>query len=89
MPTISMFYGILVSMFVLDTAKHHLPHIHVRYNEFKAVIGLPEGELLDGNLPTRQMKLVQAWVELHRDELAADWILASSGQMPFKIEPLR
>lgn len=53
------------------------------------MIGLPEGELLGGSLPTRQMKLVQAWVELHRDELAADWILASSGQMPFKIEPLR
>lgn len=45
-----MFYGILVSMFVLDTDKHHLPHIHARYNEFKAVIGIPEGELLDGQL---------------------------------------
>ena len=38
MPTISMFYGILVSMYVLDSDKHHLPHIHVRYNEFKASI---------------------------------------------------
>lgn len=85
MPTISMFYGILVSMYVFDTEKHHLPHIHVRYNEFKASILIPNGDLLEGGLPTRQMKLVQAWVELHQD----DWYLASSGQTPFKIDPLR
>ncbi|MBB4285756.1 hypothetical protein GGD88_001476 [Roseospira goensis] len=84
-----MFYGILVSMYVLDTDKHHLPHIHVRYNEFKAVLGIPEGEVLDGGLPRRQMKLVQAWIELRRDELMADWTLASEGQTPFKIDPLR
>jgi hypothetical protein len=89
MPTISMFYGILVSMYVLDVEKHHLPHIHVRYNEFTAVLGIPEGELLEGSLPGRQMKLVQAWIELHRDEIMADWILASSGETPFKIDPLR
>ena len=47
------------------------------------------GELLEGSLPNRQMKLVQAWVELCQDELMADWYLASTGQMPFKIDPLR
>jgi hypothetical protein len=66
-------------MYVLDTDKHHLPHIHVRYNAFKAVVGIPEGEVLEGNLPSRQMKLIEAWVELRRDDLMADWILASSG----------
>jgi hypothetical protein len=53
------------------------------------VLGIPDGDVLEGTLPTRQMKLVQAWIELHRDELMADWILASSGQTPFKIDPLR
>jgi hypothetical protein len=61
MPAISMFYGILVAMYVLDTDKHPLPHIHVRYNEFKAVIQIPDGELLEGELPRRQMKLLQAF----------------------------
>ncbi|SJM91725.1 conserved hypothetical protein [Crenothrix polyspora] len=89
MPTISMFYGILVSMYALDIDKHHLPHIHVRYNEFKTVIAIPDGEVLEGRLPIRQSKLIQAWVELHRDELMADWFLAASGQTPFKIDPLR
>jgi len=51
MPTISMFYGILISMYVLDTEKHHLPHINVRYNEFKASIAIPSGDVLEGTLP--------------------------------------
>lgn len=89
MPTISMFYGILVSMYVLDTQKHHLPHIHVRYAEFKAVIQIPTGETLEGDLPGKQMKLVQAWVALHADELVADWELAAAGETPYKIDPLR
>ncbi|MCK9386799.1 MAG: DUF4160 domain-containing protein [Sulfuritalea sp.] len=53
------------------------------------MIGIPEGEVLEGSLPARQMKLVEAWVELHRDDLMVDWTLASGGQTPFKIEPLR
>ena len=72
---------------VLDTDHH--PHIHIRYNEFKAVLRIPGGEVLEGELPSRQMKLVQAWIELHQDDLMADWHLASTGQPPFKIEPLR
>jgi hypothetical protein len=55
----------------------------------KAVLRIPDGELLDGSLPNRQMKLVQAWIEIHQDHLLADWQLASTGQTPFKINPLR
>ena len=86
MPEISRFYGIVIGMFYND---HAPPHFHVRYNEFNIVLGIPEGDVLDGALPARQMKLVQAWIELHRDDLMADWIFASSGQTPFKIDPLR
>jgi hypothetical protein len=50
---------------------------------------LPEGDVLEGTLPTNEMKLVQAWLEIHRDELMADWELAASGQQPYKIEPLK
>jgi hypothetical protein len=39
-------------------------------------------------MPRKQLRLVQAWIELHRDELTADWVLARSGEMPYKIEPL-
>ena len=60
-----------------------------RYNEYRIVLGIPDGEVLEGGLPSRQMKLVQAWIEIHRDELMADWTLAASGQTPYKIDPLR
>ena len=46
MPTLSMFYGLLVSMYFMDTNEHNSPHIHVRYQDFKAVFGIPDGNLL-------------------------------------------
>jgi hypothetical protein len=55
----------------------------------EAVISIPNGELLDGELPPAKMRLVLAWIEIHKDELMADWDLAVSGQQPFKIDPLR
>lgn len=88
MPTISMFYGILIRMFLKDDAQHNRPHIHIKYQEYNAVYSL-DGELIDGEIPNRQRKLVEAWIELHHDELIADWELAVNGELPFKIEPLK
>jgi hypothetical protein len=76
-------------MYFLDDRQHHRPHIHARYQDEEAVIAIPEGELLDGSLPPAKVRLVQAWVEIHREELMADWDLARQGQMPFRIDPLR
>jgi len=89
MPIISMFYGIIVQLFFFDTDKHRNPHIHVRYAEFTASIDIESAEILDGKIPQRQLRLVQAWIEIHRDELMADWALAVEGNTPFKIEPLK
>ncbi len=55
----------------------------------EAVISIPEGEVLDEALPPGKLKIVLAWVEIHQDDLMADWELAVNGQHPFKIEPLR
>jgi hypothetical protein len=84
-----MFYGIIVLMYYFDNRKHHQPHIHVQYGEEEAVVSIPDGEVIEGQLRTPKLKLVHAWVELHRDELMADWQLAVNGQSLFKIEPLR
>jgi hypothetical protein len=89
MPVISMFYGIIIMMFHFDDKKHHTPHIHAQFGEHEAIISIDEGDILEGDLPKAKMKLVQAWVEIHRDELKADWRLAVTGQQPFKVEPLR
>lgn len=89
MPVISMFYGIIVLMYYVDNKKHHLPHIHVEYSGEEAVVSIPDGGVMEGSLRSAKLKLVQAWIEIHQDELMADWKLAVSGQSVFKIEPLK
>lgn len=89
MAVISMFYGIIVSLYFMDKDKHKRPHLHARYQEHEAVLSIPEGKVLAGALPGNKLKLVQAWIEIHRDELLADWELALQGQPVFKIQPLQ
>ena len=89
MPTISMFYGILILMYFYDNKKHNRPHIHAEYAEYEASIAIDDGSIIDGNLPTSKLKLVQAWIEIHREDLMTDWKLAVSGEPVFKIDPLR
>nr|VFJ57955.1 MAG: protein of unknown function (DUF4160) [Candidatus Kentron sp. FM]VFJ62493.1 MAG: protein of unknown function (DUF4160) [Candidatus Kentron sp. FM]VFK13278.1 MAG: protein of unknown function (DUF4160) [Candidatus Kentron sp. FM] len=89
MLAISMFYGIIIRMMFMDTRQHHLPHLHLEYQGMEAVISLPDGELLEGNIPAKKLRLVQAWITIHEDELMADWTLAVKGEPVFPIEPLR
>lgn len=89
MPSISMFYGIIIYLYFKDNNQHKKPHIHVKYQENEVIVAIPDGEILEGNIPSSKMKLLQAWIELHKDELVADWELAVSGQQPYKIDPLR
>lgn len=84
-----MFYGIIVSMYFFDKMRHHRPHVHVRYQDQEAVVSIPEGEILEGELKSSKMRLLQAWIEIHQDELMADWMLAVEGQRVFSIDPLK
>ncbi|MBA1446645.1 MAG: DUF4160 domain-containing protein [Gammaproteobacteria bacterium] len=88
MPTISMFYGIIIRMYYAPK-EHPPPHIHVYYAEFKATVDIQSCEIIQGNLPTKQSRLVLAWVELHQEELMADWKLVMNSEEPFKIQPLQ
>jgi len=88
MPTISMFFGIIMRMYYAPK-EHNPAHVHAYYQDFKATISIQDGEILDGQLPSRQLRLAQAWIEIHRDELMADWELCQNGEKPFQIEPLR
>jgi hypothetical protein len=89
MPVISMFYGVIVLMYYFDNKKHRQPHIHVQYSDEEAVISIPDGAVLEGTLKSAKLKLVQAWIEIHHEELMADWRLAVNGQAVFKIDPLK
>ena len=70
MPILSLFYGIIIRMHKEITERHHVPHIHVEYAEHEAVIAL-NGEILEGSIPTPKLKLVEAWLEIHHDDLEA------------------
>ncbi|MBI4686216.1 MAG: DUF4160 domain-containing protein [Nitrospirae bacterium] len=88
MPTISMFFGIIIRMYC-SPGEHNPPHIHAYYQDDRAVVDILTGEITKGSLSPRQAKLVLAWVEIHKEELLADWELASKGELPFPIEPLK
>lgn len=89
MPTISMFYGIIICLYFYDDERHKLPHIHAKYQGQEAVFSIIDGALLAGEIPISTARLVQAWIEIHREDLRADWELAADGQIPFPIDPLR
>ena len=80
-----MFYGVIISMFYKD---HNPPHIHIQYAEYKAIVDF-NGDILEGELPFKQRKLIEAWIVLHQDELYANWQLAKDKQSLFKIDPLK
>jgi hypothetical protein len=89
MPTISLFYGIVIRMYFFDDSPHKTPHFHAYYGDDEAVFSIQDGEIITGKIPNRKVKLVQAWAEIHQEDLLADWKLAVEGQDVQKIEPLR
>jgi hypothetical protein len=68
--------------------KHHIPPIHADYQGKVAVYSIPDGMLLAGDLPPNTHKLVVAWIEIHQEDLLADWDLAVNGKKPFPIKGL-
>lgn len=85
MPRISSFYGIVITMYFDD---HAPPHFHARYGEYDAQVLIESAQILHGRLPRRALGLVREWVELHREELAANWERAHSDEPLVTIDPL-
>ena len=69
MPEISRFFGIVIRMFAEAGGPHHQPHFHAYYQEDVAVFGVDPIEIVDGWLPRRQTRLVEAWAELNQQKL--------------------
>ncbi|MGM9551373.1 MAG: DUF4160 domain-containing protein [Clostridia bacterium] len=88
MPTICVFYGIIVRMYNEKGGKHSVPHIHAEYQDQNVVMDF-DGNILEGDFPKSKLKLLEAWIEIHREDLEANWKLLSSGDGFFKIEPLK
>jgi len=84
-PEISRFLGIVIAMYYND---HAPPHFHARYGEFEIRVNIESGIVMSGEFPRRARKHVLEWLDLHRDELMEDWILATERRPLFRIEPL-
>jgi hypothetical protein len=87
MPELCRFYGIIVYMFTKD---HSPPHFHAKYGEFRGLINIESGELIEGNLPNRALRLLKEWIELHKQELKRNWEESQKDNPKIKkIEPLK
>jgi hypothetical protein len=85
MPVISEFYGIKIYMFWNE---HMPPHFHAEYGENKILVDIQNGTVIKGVFPFKQLKLVLAWCEIHKEELLANWENASEHQELLRINPL-
>jgi len=88
MPELSRFFGIVIRMFPEPSTAHHLPHFHVYYQEHTAVYSVEPVAIIAGYLPQRQQRLVEAWGEIHLDELKNDWNSLLAGHTVKPIKPL-
>ena len=86
MPTISIFYGILIQMFWRE---HAPPHFHARYGKYKVGININTLEVISGKMPRRALGLILEWASLNREKLLEDWELCQQNQPPKKISPLK
>jgi hypothetical protein len=85
MPELTRFFGIIIAMYYND---HAPPHFHAKYGADQAVIRIDDGQVIEGYLSARALRLVEEWRLLHEQDLLNDWALAQSRQPLIKIEPL-
>jgi len=86
MPLIAEFFGIKIYMY---WDEHFPPHFHAEYGDYKALISIADAVVIKGQLPSRQLKLVLAWCELHEGELSKNWESAQQHKELIQIDPLK
>jgi hypothetical protein len=85
MPTVSVFYGMMIQMFFDD---HAPPHFHVNYAEHSATLNIQTLDVIQGSLPRTALSLVREWAKQHQTELTENWTLCAQMQLPKRIAPL-
>ncbi|MDK2946788.1 DUF4160 domain-containing protein [Geotoga petraea] len=86
MPTICMFRGIKIYINYRD---HLPPHFHCEYGEFNCIISIEDIEIINGDMPNKQLKMIYGWAALHQEELNEEWYLAQQQKELFPIDPLK
>jgi hypothetical protein len=88
MPALSMFFGLIIGISYAPK-EYNPPHIHAEYQGEDATVDISSGAVIDGYLSPRHLRFVQARIEIHKEELFADWNLCRNGEEPFKTDPLK
>jgi hypothetical protein len=85
-----MFFGIIVRMYREQGGKHNMPHVHAEYSGEEVVVAL-DGTVLEGekSFPRNKLKMLEVWMDIHREDLEANWKLLSNGEQFFRIDPLK
>ena len=83
MPTLSIFFGIVVRMWHDD---HPPAHIHAEYQGFEALVSIDTGEVIQGKLPTKAARILKEWCATHNEELRNNWIKAQNYQTLDRIQ---
>ena len=86
MPTICMFRGI--KSYIIRR-EHQPPHFHAKYGGEEVVVSIRDLEVIEGGIPSKQLKMLLGWAAFHQEELIENWNLAEKQQELFAIEPLR
>ena len=86
MPTICMFRGIKIYIHWRD---HMPPHFHASYGGVEILVSIEDLEVLEGKMPSKQLKMLLGWAAFHQEELRENWGLARERQELFAIEPLK
>ena len=81
MPVISRFYGVIIKMYFRQS-EHNPPHIHALYGEYIGIIDIQTGQMLEGDLPKRALKMVQEWTAQHKDALMKMWTTQEFVELP-------
>ena len=81
MPVISRFYGVIIKMYFRQS-EHNPPHFHAIYGEYIGAIDIQTGEMLEGDLPKRALKMVQEWAAQHREALLKIWATQEFTELP-------
>lgn len=86
MPTICRFRGIKIT---INYREHQPPHFHAVYVGEEVVVSIKEIEVIEGSIPSKQLKMLLGWAAFHQDELMENWLLAEKKQELFEIAPLK
>lgn len=81
MPIISRFYGMVIKMYFRQS-EHNPPHIHVIYGDFSGVLDIQTGQMIEGDLPKRSLKMAQEWTEAHKADLMQIWNTQNFIELP-------